>query len=435
MLIADDIESMKNARTVTNREILVELTKEFATICQNGEIIYLGTPQTSESIYRDLPARGYKIRVWPGRYPTEDQELAYSGCLAPMIVRDMKDDPSLRTGGGLNGRDGQVTCSEMFNNRLLMEKEIELGSAKFQLQYMLNTDLSDMERYPLKVSKLIVTDFNAEQGPVAPVQSNDLKNSVIQHLVHSGNKPTDKYLRPANDEFEWRPFERTIMYIDPAGGGKNSNDETAYSIVKLLGAHVYIVEVAGIPGGYEIEKLQKLVDAAKRHNVREVWFEKNFGNGAHQAMMEPLFRASHPCQLEEHWATGQKELRIIDTIEPLLSSGRLVIHPMAIAKDISSTQIYPAEKRVLYSLTHQLSNITRDKGCLGHDDRLDSLAGALYQIVQTIDYDTISEMARRSEKEHNDWVKQWQNPQDYREDVAPDQVGSGRVLGYASNGF
>lgn len=82
LLIADDIESAKNARTAMMRELLLNLTRDFTSICATGRIVYLGTPQTQESIYNTLPARGFTVRIWPGRYPTDEQLEHYGDMLA-----------------------------------------------------------------------------------------------------------------------------------------------------------------------------------------------------------------------------------------------------------------------------------------------------------------------------------------------------------------
>jgi hypothetical protein len=66
VLIADDIESQKNAQTATQRERLNHLTKDFTSICSTGDIIYLGTPQNNDSIYNSLPSRGFEVRICTG---------------------------------------------------------------------------------------------------------------------------------------------------------------------------------------------------------------------------------------------------------------------------------------------------------------------------------------------------------------------------------
>ena len=411
LLISDDIESPKNSRTVTSRELLEDLTKEFESICTSGDIVYLGTPQSVESIYNNLPSRGYSIRIWTGRYPTEKEEEQYGDNLAPMLKQDMILNPLLRTGGGLDGTRGQPTCPSMLSEEILQQKELSQGKAKFNLQFMLNTSLSDEERYPLKLSHLIVADFNSEQGPVLPVWSNDPKN--MYQSTNFGLKY--KVYRAVSHQYELRPYDQTIMYIDPAGGGKNG-DEMGYCIIKLIGAYVYIVAIGGVPGGYEEDKLVKLVHIAKEHQAKTVVVEKNYGNGAHANMMKPLFaREKWPVILEEAYESGQKEIRIIDVIEPLLTSHRLVISPSVLEHDAASVNIYPIASQLTYRFIHQLCMITRDRNCLRHDDRLDSLAGAIRFVIERLDFDTqvMIEAKRRSESMEE--IAAWKDPISRRE--------------------
>lgn len=414
VLIADDIESPKNARTVTMRELIVDLTKEFESICQDGDIIYLGTPHFFESIYNDLPSRGFDVRVWTARYPTALQMESYEGFLAPKLLKKIKKHPEYQTGYGIDGLQGRPTTPEMFPDELLIEKEISQGKSKFQLQYMLNTKLADADRYPLKLKDFIVAPFNNEQGLVSPIWTSDDRYRIHKKLF--SNQATDKLYAPMRSEYEVRPFERSLMYIDPAGGGKNG-DETGYAIIRTLGSFVYIHKIGGVKGGYEESSMMRLVNIAKTYNIKEVWFEQNYGNGALKAILAPLFQKNHQVKLEDHWATGQKELRIIDVIEPLLSSHRLVIHPEAIDHDLDSVSIYATNHQKTYSGLFQLSMITRDKGCLVHDDRADALASALYQVTAQIDFDNETEMERRRLKEQQAWLAQLRNPQMHREDV------------------
>ncbi len=109
LLIPDDIESSKNALTQVQREQLLHKTKDFTSICSDGRIVYLGTPQTTDSIYNTLPARGYTVRIWPGRFPTLEEEQEYGEFLAPWIKDRMQKAPDLRTGGGVLGDVGQPT--------------------------------------------------------------------------------------------------------------------------------------------------------------------------------------------------------------------------------------------------------------------------------------------------------------------------------------
>ncbi len=407
VLIADDIESMKNARTVGGRELLEELTKEFESICAEGDIIYLGTPQTSESIYNNLPSRGYQIRIWTGRYPTDSEIENYGDYLSPMLVEDTKKNPKLKTGGGLAGNQGQPTCPTMFDDENLTSKQISMGNAKFQLQYMLNTTLSDADRYPLKLNNLIVADFDTKQGPCLPVWSQD-SNNIYKESTGISNKREHQMFWAVKKKYEYADFHRSVMHIDPAGLGKNG-DETGYSIIKLIGSTIYIVEATGIEGGYAEETLMKLVEAAKRNDVKQVLIEKNFGNGAHSAMLKPLFAKHHPVTIEEVWESGQKELRIIDVIEPVLSRHQLVISPQVIKQDLQHIQRYPVATQMTYSLLYQMAFITRDKGCLRHDDILDSLASAIRYFTDSIDFDTAAVVAREQASKQEQFFDEWRN--------------------------
>lgn len=193
-------------------------------------------------------------------------------------------------------------------------------------------------------------------------------------------------------------------------GGKNA-DETAYAIIKLIGSFIYIVDIGGMKGGYEEESLMALVEAAKASNVKTVLIEKNFGNGAHMAMLRPLFNKLHPVELEEVWESGQKELRIIDVIEPVLTRHQLVISPAVVRKDLRSIEQYSQEVKLTYSLLYQMAMITRDKGCLRHDDRLDALAGAIRHVTESIDFDTQAVHDARKRKDEIEFIKKWQTSQ------------------------
>ncbi|QHB42729.1 terminase large subunit [Vibrio phage VP-HS15] len=408
IIIADDIESLQNSRTVGGREWLMEQTLEFESINQFGDIIYLGTPQSVESIYNWLPSRGYKVRIWTGRYPTHNQMDYYADKLAPIILEDIRKDPTLQTGGGLDGTWGQPTCPEMYDNDLLNEKELAQGKAKFMLQFMLNTGLTDADRYPLRLNDLIVAPFNLKRGQIMPIWCN-APQCLWEGAPKFGTRKTDKFYYPMQVDYEMGDFERTIMYIDPAGGGKNG-DETAYAIIKLIGTTIYIYDIGATKGGYQEESLMYLVTAAKNAECKTVYIENNYGNGAHVAAIKPYFEKHYPVTLEAVQESGQKELRIIDVLEPVMSTHRLIVRPEVVQKDMELIQGYSAEQRMSFSLFHQMANITRDKDCLRHDDRLDALAGAVRQIVENLDYDQLRVVMQRQIKQQKRWYDVMSDP-------------------------
>lgn len=408
IIIADDIESLQNSRTQGGRQILMDSSLEFESINQFGSIIYLGTPQSTESIYNWLPSRGYVVRIWTGRYPNPAQMDYYRGKLAPIIVRDMEDDPSLQCGGGLDGSLGQPTCPEMYPNDILNEKELTQGKAKFMLQFMLNTGLSDADRFPLRISDCIVSNFSLHQGPIMPIwaaNSATLWDSAPKY----GSRNSDRFYYPMQVQYDLGKFERTVMFIDPAGGGKNG-DETAYAIIKLMGTTVYLWEAGGVKGGYGVPELEHLVQVAKRAECKEVFIEDNYGNGAHIAAIKPYFERDWPAVVEGVHSVGQKELRIIDNLEPVLSTHRFVVRQEVITHDWESIQHYPSDIRMTYSLFYQLANITREKDCLRHDDRLEAVAAAVALVVADLDYDQLKVVVQRQIKQQNRFYDMMRNP-------------------------
>ena len=171
-----------------------------------------------------------------------------------------------------------------------------------------------------------------------------------------------------------------MLVIDPSGRG---SDETAYAVIKMLNGYLYVVECAGVDGGYSTPALEHLAGKAKEHSVNVVLIESNFGDGMFTELLKPILNKTYPTTIEEVRHSKQKELRIIDTLEPILNQHRLVVDPKVIQQDYDSVQRYPAEQAQRYMLTYQLTRITKDRGSLAHDDRLDVLAmGVKYFVDQ-----------------------------------------------------
>ena len=145
----------------------------------------------------------------------------------------------------------------------------------------------------------------------------------------------------------------------------------------MLNSQLFILEAGGFSGGYDEETLKSLSVLAKKQNVNKVIVESNFGDGMYTSLLKPIMAKIHPVEIEEVRHSIQKERRIIDTIEPVLSSHRLIIDRRIVEQDFQSTQHLPPESALRYQLFYQLSRITRQKGSLVHDDRLDVLAMAV----------------------------------------------------------
>jgi len=402
LLIADDIETPKNSQTESQRETLRYLTKEFTSICSTGRIVYLGTPQSIDSIYNSLPSRGYTVRVWPGRYPTFKEEENYNGLLAPSILKRVQSDPSLREGGGPLQDRGRPTDPVILDEGTLTKKELDQGAAYFQLQHMLDTRLSDAMRYPLKAERLIVADL----GERSPCELNFIASEDKRFSLPLDFPVKARVYRASKSSDEFTNFVGCHMFIDPAGGGANA-DETGYAVTKAANGYVYAVEVGGVPGGLDEASLDKLVQVAEKWKPDVIGIEKNYGNGMYAAVLMPKILKVHKCGLEEPWHSGQKEERIIGALEPLLGNSKLVVSSHCIEHDWNTCQQYEAAVKAQYSWLYQLIRLTRERGSLLHDDRLEALAMSCLYWVKAMAQDGEK---NRQKEQLREWNKRMKDP-------------------------
>lgn len=384
IIIADDVEVPNNSMTHMMREKLYETVKEFdAVLKPDGKIIYLGTPQNEMSLYNILLSRGYDMRIWTSRYPTlERAEKAYGGRLAPILYdRMQKEEKAVY---------GLPTDPKRFDDEDLLERELSYGRSGFALQFMLDTSLSDGNKYPLKLADLLIYSCDRDSAPEKMVYGIMKPMLDIPNVGLAG----DKFYAP-EDTIGRLDYQGSVLAIDPSGRG---SDETAYAVVKMLNGYLYVVDAGGVAGGYSDSTLQHLTDLAKLNKVNMVLVESNFGDGMFTELLKPYLLKTHPCTLEEVRHSKQKESRIIDTLEPVMNQHRLVIDPKVIQKDYDSVQSMPPDVGMKYMLTYQMTRITKVRGALAHDDRLDVLAMAVQYWVDQMAADADTEIRSRKEE-------------------------------------
>lgn len=386
IIVADDIEIPNNSATQMMRDKLAEAVKEFdAVLKPDGRIIYLGTPQTEMSLYEELPNRGYEARIWPARYPSEAVRSRYSGRLAPLVSNLLERDEEALT--------GLPTDPKRFTDEDLLERELSYGRSGFSLQFMLDTSLSDADRYPLKLSDLIVMPLDNDKAP-EKVMWGRIPQNEIKELPNLG-LAGDKYYSPQDTVGSYLDYTGSVMAIDPSGRGA---DETAYAVVKMLNGQLFVTDAGGVKGGYAKETLQALSVIAKNNKVNEIIVESNFGDGMFTELFKPVIHKVYDVTINEVRHSKQKELRIIDTLEPVMNQHRLVIDPKVIERDWQSVQNYSTEKAPKYTLAYQMTRITKERGALAHDDRLDALSMAIAYWVEQMASDADKAIVDRKEE-------------------------------------
>ena len=396
ILIADDVEVPNNSATQAARDRLSELVKEFDAILKpGGTIIYLGTPQNEMTLYRELEGRGYTTTIWPARYPRDRKDWqSYGDRLAPMLQAELEEDPE--------SFYWRPTDEVRFDDTDLKERELSYGKAGFALQFMLNPNLSDAEKYPLKLRDLIVADLDPASSPM-----------VYQWLPNPQNKREDvpnvglmgdSYHTYQTVGSAFSSYTQKILVIDPSGRGK---DETGYAVLYQLNGYIFAMEVGGMRGGYEDSTLEALAKIGRKWKVNEYVIEGNFGDGMYLELFKPVAARIHPAAVTEVKSKGQKELRICDVLEPIMGSHRLIVNAAAIVQDYQTASDKDGVRNPIYSLFYQMTRISRERGALAHDDRLDALAIGVQFFVESMAKD-----ANKGEREvTEEWLEeQMENP-------------------------
>ena len=373
-LLIPDIETNKNGLTVTQRELLLHLTKEFSSICTHGDILYLGTPQSKDSVYNTLPARGFTLRIWPGRFPTADEVEKYGDKLAPSIAQRIAADPTLQTGGGLDRKRGQAADPDRYTDEDLIEKELDKGPEDFALQYMLDSSLVDAMRQQLKLSDFLVANFDWERLPEIIVYQEAAK--YLAELPKDFTVPMTKMYHPVPVECQYVKPPMVRMFIDPAGGGA---DELAWGVSTAVGPYIHVLNVGGVRGGLTEVNSTKLCEIIAKYHVTDVLCESNMGHGLFEINLiaELAKRGLSHVGVRGEYSTGQKERRIIDSMVSAAQRHRIVLHKDVLKSDSECSREYSIESRTSYSVFYQLANITTDRNSLPKDDRVKALAGCV----------------------------------------------------------
>ena len=393
LMILDDIEVPGNSMTEMMREKLLQLCTEAESILtpkEDSRIMYLGTPQTTFTVYKRLAERSYKPFVWPARYPRKTTH--YEGLLAPQLVEDID-----------KGAEKWDVTDDRFDNEDLIEREASMGRSNFMLQFMLDTSLSDADKFPLKCADLIVTSVNPKSAPESAIWCSDPQN-VIKDLPTVG-LPGDYFYSPMQLQGDWGAYTETICSVDPSGRG---SDETTAAYLSQRNGILYLHEMRAYRDGYSDNTLLDILKGCKKYGVTKLVIETNFGDGiVSELFRKHLQQTNQRCDVEEVRATVRKEDRIIDSLEPVLNQHRLVIDRSVIEWDFKSNPNEPPERRLMYMLFYQMSRMCREKGAVKHDDRIDCLAQGVQYFTDAMGISAQEAIKERKRMEWNQMLEEF----------------------------
>ena len=394
LMILDDIEVPGNSMTELMREKLLQLCTEAESILtpkDDSRILFLGTPQTTFTVYRKLAERNYRPFVWPARYPTKLDN--YEGLLATALQEDCDQ----------GAVPGTPTDPDRFDDLDLLEREASMGRSNFMLQFMLDTSLSDAEKFPLKMADLVITSVNPKSAPDAVVWCSDPQN-IIKDLPTVG-LPGDYFYSPMQLQGEWLPYTETICSVDPSGRG---TDETAAAYISQRNGFLYLHEMRAYKDGYSDTTLLDILRGCKKFGVTKLVIETNFGDGiVGELFKKHLQQTKQAIDVEEVRANVRKEDRIIDSLEPVFNQHRLIVDRSVVDWDYKSNPEAPPESRLLYMLFYQMSRMCREKGAVKHDDRLDCLAQGVKYFTDAMAISAYETVKQRKQEDWLDLIESW----------------------------
>ncbi|UAW01107.1 terminase large subunit [Synechococcus T7-like virus S-TIP28] len=386
LMIFDDVEVPANSATDMQREKLLQLVTEGESILtpdDTSRILFLGTPQSVFTIYRKLAERSYRPFVWPARYPKN--MAGYEGLLAPQLVEDIEQ-----------GVEAGTPTDSRFSDLDLIEREAAMGRSNFQLQFMLDTSLSDAEKFPLKFQDLIITPLGMECAERYAWSADP--RYMIKDLNPVG-LPGDRFYGPMFIDEGICPYAETIVSVDPSGRG---TDETVAVVLSQANGYIFVRDLRAYHDGYSDDTLSSVVRLGKRFGATKLLVESNFGDGMIMELFKRhLMQQQAGMDAEEVRATSNKEARIIDTLEPVMNQHKLIIDPKVWEYDYSSNPDAPPEKRLEYMLGYQMSRMCREKGAVKHDDRVDALSQGVQYFI-----DSLAQSAHRAQanRKHEEWL-------------------------------
>ena len=400
LMILDDVEVPGNSLTEFMREKLLQLCTEAESILtpkSDSRIMYLGTPQTTFTIYRRLAERNYRPLVWPARYPRQDKLSKYEGILAPEIQEDVD-----------MGAEEWAPTDDRFTDEDLIEREASMGRSNFMLQFQLDTTLSDAQKFPLKMADLVITSVNPTTAPEDVIWCSD-PSKVIRDAPTVG-LPGDYFYSPMQLVGEWSSYDETICSVDPSGRG---TDETAAAFLSQRNGLIYLHEMSAYRDGYSDSTLLDILKRCRTYGVTSLVIETNFGDGiVGELFKKHLINTKQHINIEEVRANVRKEDRIIDSLEPVLNQHRLIVDRGVIDWDYASNKDSPAEERLLYMLFYQMSRMCREKRAVKHDDRLDCLAQGVKYFTDALSISAQDQIRLRKAEEWEYTLQEFlDNPQ------------------------
>jgi hypothetical protein len=390
LIVADDLETPETIQTREARQRLFDRFVElqhlfFPSTEARSRMIVIGTYHSDQSVYCRLQDIGYELRAYPLLYP-DDYERPLIRGLAPIIAK--------RLDAGTH-KAGEIVCPLRYTPHYVAQEKAP-GRTGFWQQHMGIARGSEGDQYPIQLRDFIVFNCTGAIGPVQLAHGEQAagKATYRDDIEVDALAEDDGFHSPAFVSPDYAPWSRTHMRVDPAYGGK---DKMAHAIGSTLGGNYFIRRVKGYKisnrTGKDTISLEKAAQAqaqdAKDLNARTCTVEKNSGGEAYAMVLQNAMNAlkddTWACSVTTLPSTGQKEVRMLDGAEGPIQLKRVVLDE-SVARNPS--------------LQHQLTRLTRVRGCLDHEDEAEVVCALIADLKDNLRVDP--EKARAKVRERRD---------------------------------
>jgi predicted phage terminase large subunit-like protein len=274
-LIADDIETSKSVETADGRVHVRSRASEFTELAKR--IIYVGTPHSRDTIYKDLEQQGAKIL----RLPVYE------------------DTPTGRV----------LAWPERFDEAEIERRKTGKPLAVFESQYLLIPEDISQTLLPIDLRhsyKLEIDHADIPQGKGEPL-----------HLAKIGDKR----------------LVDLLAYWDPASGLAGRDDSVLAILARDEDDNTYVhrcIVLAPVhpDRGYD-DQCDRIITECRHHGVPKLLIEQQANQVLANEVKKAGNRQRHKIDVKRITNTSNKVIRIAMALEPVMSAGRLYVHEQA----------------------------------------------------------------------------------------------------------
>ena len=345
LTIGDDVEGPADD-TPEKVEALEEALNELHMINPLGEKIMLGTYQSEFSIYAKLADR-----------VTADGDSVWELHRACMFEEDELDGKRV-----IHSR-----WPAMFSDTDAIDWRHSVTERAWRLHAMLVADAAMLNERPLKISNFILYNHPPER-PDFPLHIEP--NGPVRAELTTWSAPKgDVWFGPRIVGSELSNYAQTIVGVDPASG-LAGRDAIGVAVLGITPSGYGVIRhLEGVRGPDKLGNIKRVASIIAAFNATNVVVEELADGLFGETLEGQLMLVEHYMAVTKITSGGQqKGRRIIETLSPPLSAGRLVMLERVARSDHGG------------DFVNQLVRISWD-GRTGkakdHDDIVDALAHAV----------------------------------------------------------